>query len=211
LQLEPLARPLDRLGSHARGLAQRLGKGQVELEIGDGGLLGDPRTAAPLWNVLVHLVRNAVDHGLELPEERRAAGKHDPPRLSLSATRQGRSIVIEIADDGRGVDWQRVRELAERRHLAASCRAELVRVLFSPDLSTRSEVSATSGRGVGLAAVAEEVERLGGSIELDSELGQGCRFQVKVPAEALGVADDSPASERRPTRPPAAVGERHSA
>jgi two-component system chemotaxis sensor kinase CheA len=199
LQLEPLARPLGRLGDHARALAARLGKGALEIEVDDGGALGDARSAAALWAVLVHLVRNAIDHGLESPDERRATGKTPDPRLWLSASEADGVTRIEIRDDGRGVDWERVRALAESRNLPASSRADLVQALFTPDLSTRAEVSSTSGRGVGLAAVQAELERLGGAVRVSSEAGEGCRFVVEVPTEAFGVRPAPPESERRPS------------
>lgn len=202
LQLEPLSRPLTRLGEHARALAQRLGKGGIEVEIHDGGSLGDARAAAPLWAALVHLVRNAVDHGVESPAERAAAGKAGDARLSFRASQGGGETRIEVRDDGRGVDWERVRTLAERRGLPASSREDLTLALFAPDLSTRTEVSDTSGRGVGLDAVRAAVERLGGRIELESEPGQGCRFVVRVPTEALRMRRNPPQSERRPSVAP---------
>ncbi|MEO8183729.1 MAG: ATP-binding protein, partial [Deltaproteobacteria bacterium] len=206
LQLEPLSRPLTRLGEHARALAKRLGKGRIEVDIRDGGSLGNARTAAPLWAALVHLVRNAVDHGLEFPAERAAAGKAEEARLSFCASQgQGRTR-IEVSDDGRGVDWERVRTLAEGRGLPANSRAELTRALFAPNLSTRTEVSDTSGRGVGLDAVRAEVERLGGCIEIESEPGEGCRFVVQVPTEALRLPRCPPQSERRPSVAPGPAG-----
>jgi predicted ATPase/HPt (histidine-containing phosphotransfer) domain-containing protein len=202
LELQPLARPLLRLGEHARSLAKRLGKGQVELEIHDGGALGDARSAAPLWAALVHLVRNAVDHGFESPAERAAAGKAEGPRLWLSANQGAHETRLEICDDGRGIDWERIRVLAQSRGLPAGTREELVQVLFAPDFSTRSEVSETSGRGVGLEAVRAEVERLGGRIALESEAGAGCRFIVQVPTQVFRTPRSAPQSERRPSWAP---------
>ncbi len=205
LELQPLTRPLTRLGDHARALARRLGKGHVELEISDGGALGDARAAAPLWAALVHLVRNAVDHGLESPQQRVAAGKAEQARIQLMASQGEAETRIEIRDDGRGIDWDRVRTLAEDRGLPAGSREELTRALFAPALSTRAEVSETSGRGVGLEAVRAEIDRLGGSIDVESEPGSGCCFVVRVPTDVFRAARRPPESERRPSRAPSGV------
>jgi two-component system chemotaxis sensor kinase CheA len=145
-------------------------------------------------------VRNAVDHGLETPEERSALGKAQPATLQLRARAEAASVLIEIVDDGRGVAWDRVRQRAEQRGLPSASRADLVEALFAPELSTRDQVTAISGRGMGLSAVREEVESLGGSIRMDSETGRGCSWAVRVPAAALGVrVAEGPASDVRTT------------
>jgi two-component system, chemotaxis family, sensor kinase CheA len=200
-RLEPLARPLAHLGELALALCRRLNRGQLALRIDDGGLLGDPEKGAKLWSALVHVVRNAVDHGLETPEERSARGKPEPPNLQLRARREADSVLIEIVDDGRGVDWERVRQRAEERGLPSASRADLVEALFAPELSTRDQVTMTSGRGMGLSAVRAEVESLGGSISMASETGRGCSWVVRLDADALGVhGEPSPASDVRTTR-----------
>jgi chemotaxis protein histidine kinase CheA len=108
-------------------------------------------------------------------------------------------VLIEIVDDGRGVAWERVRRRAEERGLSSASRADLVEALFAPELSTRDEVTAISGRGMGLSAVRGEVESLGGSITMASETGRGCSWVVRVPATALGVrSTHTPANDVRP-------------
>ncbi|MEO8182483.1 MAG: AAA family ATPase [Deltaproteobacteria bacterium] len=196
-RLEPLQRPLQRLGEHARSIAERLGKAEFELEVSDAGLAADPVKGRPLWSVLVHMVRNAVDHGCETPEERSERGKPSHNRLRLAASLQDGSVVIEIADDGRGIDWARVRTLAEQRGLPSTTADDLLAALLAPDLSTRSEVSATSGRGIGLAAVEQEVTALGGTLAVQSETGSGCSWSIRVPSAALGAIADAPGSQRR--------------
>jgi predicted ATPase/serine/threonine protein kinase/GAF domain-containing protein/HPt (histidine-containing phosphotransfer) domain-containing protein len=210
-RLEPLARPLGHLGELALGLCRRLNRGQLALRIEDGGLSGEAEKGSKLWSALVHIVRNAVDHGLETAEERSALGKPQPATLELRARRETESVLIEIVDDGRGVAWERVRQRAQERGLPSASRADLVEALFAPELSTRDQVTAISGRGMGLSAVREEVESLGGSITMASETGRGCSWVVRVPAAALGVrAMGAPSSDVRSTLSVAAA-QRHMA
>jgi predicted ATPase/GAF domain-containing protein/HPt (histidine-containing phosphotransfer) domain-containing protein len=186
-ELQPLSRPLGHLGARALELSQRAFRKELAIRVDDGGLLGDTREGSKLWAALVHLVRNAVDHGIEPPEERSTLGKALPATLEFRADLDGDCAVIEIADDGRGIPWERLQARARERGLPSSSRAELIEALFAPSLSLRDDVTTMSGRGIGLDAVRREVEALGGSIELESEPGRGCRFRVRVPARALGV------------------------
>jgi GAF domain-containing protein/HPt (histidine-containing phosphotransfer) domain-containing protein/two-component sensor histidine kinase len=187
LLLEPVKPSLERLGSYARALASRLGKPEPRVEIVDSSLLIDGKRAAPLFAALVHLIRNAVDHGLESAEERAASGKEEPV-LTLCASVVDGTATIIIGDNGRGVDWERVRERARARGLGASSTGELAVALFSAEFSTRDEATSISGRGVGLAAVQAEVTRMSGRVTIESELGTGTVFRVSVPAAELGIA-----------------------
>ena len=104
--LEPTERPLARLARYARSLAQRLGKGEIEVDVDGGGVRVEPQRWKGLWSELVHVVRNAVDHGLEAPDERRATAKPPQPRAAPAhATMAGERLIIDIEDDGRGIDW----------------------------------------------------------------------------------------------------------
>jgi two-component system chemotaxis sensor kinase CheA len=189
LLLEPIKPSLERLAEHARVLASRLDKPEPRVEIVDGGLLVDAKRAAPLFAALVHLIRNAVDHGLESRPERIASHKQDAI-LSLRASLENGEARIEIQDNGRGVDWERVRERARERGLPASSNSDLAAALFSAEFSTRHTATTTSGRGVGLAAVQAEAQRLSGRVLVESELGRGTLFTVVVAADALGLAPD---------------------
>jgi predicted ATPase/HPt (histidine-containing phosphotransfer) domain-containing protein len=186
LLLEPVRPSLERLGKYACSLAARLGKTEPHLEIVDGGLFVDEKRAAPLFASLVHLVRNAIDHGLEAPAERAAAGKQHPV-LSLRASLENGEAVIAVQDDGRGVNWDRVRERARARGLPADSADDLAAALFSDEFSTRDEATSISGRGVGLAAVRAEVTRMSGRVLVESELGRGTLFRLFVAAEAFGI------------------------
>jgi two-component system chemotaxis sensor kinase CheA len=176
--LEPAERPLARLARYGRSLAQRLGKGDIHVEVDGGGVRVDPHRWKGLWSELVHVVRNAVDHGMEAADERRATSKPAQPRLLLRTTSAGGRLVIDIEDDGRGIDWDAVRAIARRKGLPYASPEELTAVLLAPDVTTRPAATLTSGRGMGLAAVAGRVRELGGEILVNSRKGQGTQFQV---------------------------------
>jgi predicted ATPase/PAS domain-containing protein len=197
LLLEPVGLSLERLGKYARALAARMGKPEPRIEIADGGLFVDGKRAAPLFASLVHLVRNAIDHGLETYAERAASGKQEAV-LSFCAGVEGDEAVISIQDDGRGVDWDRVRERAQARGLPTSSRSDLATALFSDRFSTRDEATSISGRGVGLAAVQAEVTRLSGRVLVESELARGTLFRLFVAADALGIPHRDGASSGEP-------------
>jgi two-component system chemotaxis sensor kinase CheA len=136
---------------------------------------------------LTHLVRNSVDHGIELPAERRAAGKHEEGTLLLRAFHEGGQVNIEITDDGRGINTERVKNKAVEKGLLAADRAarmsekELVNLIFLPGLSTAQKVTNISGRGVGMDVVKTNIEKIGGSIDIQNEIGKGATIRVKIP------------------------------
>lgn len=181
LRWEPVSRTLDRIGQQASALALRMGKGALDVQVDTDASRLDPERWAPLWSALVHLVRNAVDHGLEPAREREAAGKPERGRIRLSAHRISEGYRLELSDDGRGVDWARVRSLCVARGRPAATREDLVEALISTGFSTRTEVTETSGRGFGLAAVAEAVRELSGVISLESEAGRGTHWAFTFP------------------------------
>ncbi len=179
---EPIARYFERLGTHAQGLARRLGKGELSVAIGDTGKIRiDAARWAPFWAAMVHAVRNAVDHGVEPSDVRIAAGKPAQGRLALGAERSPGRLAITIADDGGGIDWTAVRAKAVRLGLPAGTQDALVAALFADGVSTRDEATELSGRGVGLAALREVVVSLGGTIDVVSRTGGGTRFVSTFP------------------------------
>jgi len=136
---------------------------------------------------LTHLVRNSVDHGIELPAERRAAGKPEEGTLLLRAFHEGGQVNIEITDDGRGINTERVKNKALEKGLLTAERAarmsekELVHLIFLPGLSTAQKVTNISGRGVGMDVVKTNIEKIGGSIDIQNESGKGATIRVKIP------------------------------
>ncbi|HYQ18829.1 MAG TPA: response regulator, partial [Polyangiaceae bacterium] len=168
----------------ARGAAQRQQK-LVDVQIATGGVQLERDVADQLWDSLLHLVQNSIDHGLEGPAER--ASKPPVATLRLSAESIGPSVVLRVEDDGRGIDAEQVRRVAvERGVLSAEAARELDDVrthelLFEHGFSTRDVASRTSGRGVGLDVVRRRVESLGGNVSIESTLGLGTRFTLAVP------------------------------
>jgi HPt (histidine-containing phosphotransfer) domain-containing protein len=181
LRWEPAERVLNRLAEHAREIAVRLGKGALEVQVDADVLRFDPDRWARLWSSLVHVVRNAVDHGIESPDERRAAGKPPCGVLRFVARRSELGYRIEIQDDGRGIDWEAIRCGCERRGYPSATRPELLQALLTPGFSTRAGVTEVSGRGIGLAVVAEVVRDLSGRLSADSDAGKGTRWSFAFP------------------------------
>lgn len=169
-----------------RDIARSLGK-DVTLDVQGGENEMDRSVLEQVHGPLVHLIRNSVDHGLELPETRVAAGKPRRGTIKLSASQRGGSILVEISDDGGGIDLTKVRASAVRKGLLTQEAAnalsdqEAVWLIFRSGFSTRTEVTDLSGRGVGLDVVRENVEKLGGLIDVETKLGQGSRFSVSLP------------------------------
>ncbi len=175
-----------RVAGQAKDLAKRLGKGGLEVEVNaDRDVRFEAERWAPFWAAFIHVLRNALDHGVELPEQRLAAGKPAQGTLRLGMLRDGEHLTIELGDDGRGVDWARVRAKAKERGLPHASEQELVSALFSDGLSTAETVSDVSGRGVGLSAVRDAVRRLSGSIQVLSKPNVGTTIRFRFPlAEA---------------------------
>ena len=157
-KLEPAERPLGRLASFARALAKRLGKGDLEVEVAGQGVRLDPDKWAGLWSQLAHVVRNAVDHGIETPAARRERRKAGGPAAAAGHVGPRRRAHRRVEDDGAGVDWESVRASAQQRGLPHATRADLTDALFASGITTRNNVTRISGRGVGLASIRNYVE-----------------------------------------------------
>jgi two-component system, chemotaxis family, sensor kinase CheA len=184
-KLEPASRRLGRVAEQARGLARRLNKGSITVDVDDNQVLLDPDVWSPFWASFVHVVRNAVDHGLEDPDTREQHGKPRRGAITLITREDGQHFVVEIRDDGRGIDWQRLRERALSLSLPAETREDLVEALFADGVSTKDEVSDTSGRGVGMGAVREECRRRGGQMTVDSVEGGGTTIAFRFPRQSV--------------------------
>ncbi|MEZ5977588.1 MAG: ATP-binding protein [Planctomycetota bacterium] len=168
----------------ARGLAQRLGKGEIDVRIAGEDLHLEREVFARFWSALVHVVRNAVDHGIEPVDVRRAAGK--PPRgtIELATHLVGDEFVVSVRDDGAGIDWEAIRAKAAELGLPSDD-ASLFDAVFADRVTSRSDVNEVSGRGIGLAASRESCASLGGRVEIRSERGRGTEFRFVFPARAM--------------------------
>jgi len=183
IRMIPMSVVFSRFPRLLRDLARQLGK-QIELvTVGDATEL-DKGLVERLSDPLTHLVRNCADHGIEPPAERIAAGKPAAGTITLAASHQGGSIVIEVRDDGRGLSRQVLLDKARERGLPApdTLRDEQVWALtFAPGFSTAAQVTEVSGRGVGLDVVQRNIAELGGSVEIESQPGQGMTLRVRLP------------------------------
>lgn len=185
-RMQPVSRVFQRFPKMARDVARQLDK-QVELTLEGAETELDRNLVEALADPLVHLVRNAIDHGIERPATRQAAGKNPIGQVLLSARQEGDSVAIEIRDDGGGMDPEKLRGKAVEKGLltpeaAARLGAEdCFQLIFLPGFSTKVEVTDISGRGVGMDVVQSKIRELSGQIQIQSELGQGSRFTIRVP------------------------------
>ena len=185
-RMQPIGHAWNSLPRIVRDLSHELGK-RIALELRGEGTELDRQVLELIKDPLTHMVRNSADHGLEDPAARRAAGKPETGRILLEACHEGGHILIRLSDDGRGLDLSRIRAkalaqgLAGEAELAAMGERELGRFIFHPGFSTAAAVTAVSGRGVGMDVVKTNVEKIGGTIELESTPGRGTRFAIRIP------------------------------
>ena len=185
-RMQPVGKVFSRFPKVARDVARSLQK-EVELELIGADTELDRNLVEALADPLVHLVRNAIDHGIEAPALREASGKPRSGHVRLSAQQEGDYVSIEVQDDGAGIDPERLREKAREKglidHEAAARLStdECLHLIFLPGFSTKSELTDISGRGVGMDVVQSRIRELSGTIQIQSELGRGSRFMIRVP------------------------------
>ncbi|GGB28257.1 hypothetical protein GCM10011380_17330 [Sphingomonas metalli] len=182
----PVAEVFDRFPRLVRDIARRLDK-QVELVMEGADTAADKTIVEALGDPLLHIVRNSLDHGIEEPATRTAAGKPAAATLRLRAWQDNDCVVIEIADDGRGIDPVRIRKAAVDKGLVTREQAdglsdqEAINLIYRPGFSTAAEISDLSGRGVGMDVVLSTVQKLGGRVSVSSQLGQGTVTRLSLP------------------------------
>ncbi len=186
VRMVPLGQVFDKLARLMRRLVRESGK-ECDFDVSGGDVELDKLIVEELSDPLMHLLRNALDHGIERPELRQAQGKLGRGRIRLRARQQGNHVSIEVGDDGAGMDEARIRQVAVQRGLVSADdtddmeRRELLNLVFLPGFSTRTDVSELSGRGVGLDVVKTNLQRLSGLIDIDSRKGVGTSFVLTLP------------------------------
>jgi len=184
-KLEHTNARLERVAEQARSIAKRLNKTDVSVEIEGSDLLLEPAHWASFWASFVHVIRNAIDHGIEPVEERAEAGKDGGGLIHLETRQEGEEFVIALNDNGRGIDWARVAHKAQSLGLPAANQNDLVEALFAEGMSTKQEVSEYSGRGVGMGAVRQECKSRHGQVQVRSETGNGTTVEFRFPASEM--------------------------
>ncbi len=180
-KLEPVHNRFGSLRQQAERLAKRMGKSEITVKILPNNIRVDKEHWAPFWSSLIHVIRNAIDHGLETSEERISQGKSPAGTLELHANVMHNELLIGIKDDGRGINWDAVAQKAALKNLPNATHVDLVQALFSDGISTKDVVTDISGRGVGMGAVLHACQQLGGSVEVLSQAQQGTEFIFRFP------------------------------
>jgi two-component system, chemotaxis family, sensor kinase CheA len=185
-RMQPIGNAWAKMPRLVRDLSVDLNK-KIDIDMKGADTELDRQVLELIKDPLTHMVRNSADHGIEIPSVRAAAGKPEIGRITLNAYHEGGQIVIEISDDGRGLNIERLREKAVQSGLVSVAEAELMsdahvqKFIFHPGLSTAETVTSISGRGVGMDVVKSNIEKIGGTIEVSSVIGRGTRFAIKIP------------------------------
>lgn len=186
IRMIPISQIVNRFPRMVRDLSRQAGK-EVRIELYGTETELDKTVIDILADPLIHILRNAIDHGIELPEERQQTGKPPQGQITLSASHQGNQVVIEVRDDGRGIDLDQVKQTAIEQQITTLQEAQTLSekeaacLIFHPGFSTVKTVSNLSGRGVGLHIVKHYLEKLNGAVELETTPGQGSRFVIRLP------------------------------
>jgi two-component system chemotaxis sensor kinase CheA len=185
-RMQPVSNVFSKMPRMVRDLSQSLGR-RVRLHMEGQDTELDKSLLEAIKDPLTHAVRNSLDHGIELPEARQAAGKDPEGMLKLRASQEGSHVVIEVSDDGAGIAVEKIRQKAIERGLITPQRAahlaerELLQLIFVPGFSTAAAVTNVSGRGVGMDVVRTNVEKIGGKVEIDSRAGKGTTLRMRIP------------------------------
>jgi len=192
-RMQPIGNAWQKLPRIVRDLSNELGK-QIELEMQGAETELDRQVLDLIKDPLTHMVRNSADHGLESADERRAAGKPEQGRIRLSAYHEGGHIIIQVADDGRGLDTDRIKAKAIAQGLVSEAdvekmsEAQIQKFIFAPGFSTAAKITSVSGRGVGMDVVRNNIDQIGGTIDVKSVAGVGVSFTIKIPLTLAIVA-----------------------
>ena len=212
-RMQPIGNAWQKLPRIVRDLSGELGK-QIELEMHGADTELDRQVLDLIKDPLTHMVRNSADHGLETPAERLAAGKGEQGTIRLSAYHEGGHIIICIADNGRGLNTERIKAKAVQNGLVTEAElekmseAQIHKFIFAPGFSTAAAVTSVSGRGVGMDVVRTNIDQIGGTIDIKSVAGEGSSVTIKIPLTLGHRLGPDRGSRRRPLCHPAIVGRR---
>lgn len=190
IQLQKFGDLFQRFPRPIRDLAQKQGK-QVKVLLEGTDIMMDNMIIDSLFTPLIHLIRNSIDHGIETPDIRTSSGKSEKALIKLSATQSEDSVMIRFSDDGAGIDTKKIKETLLHKKLLlpdeinSLTEQQLIQQLFQFGFSTKTTVDHLSGRGIGLDVVKATVEKLGGSILVESEIGKGTIFTIKIPSSLI--------------------------
>ena len=220
MRMFPVAYIFDRFPRTVRDLSMKTGK-EVDFEVSGKEIELDRLVLDEINDAVMHLLRNAVDHGIEKPGEREKAGKKDTGKVILSARREGNYVVISVEDDGRGLDIEKIKKIAVERKIITSEEASRMRdgdvyeLLGAPGLSTTKKITDVSGRGVGFDVVKSKIKSLGGSVRISTEKGRGTNVELRLPLTTaiiqsllVGVEEEKYAIPLDSVREIVAVGEK---
>ncbi len=182
-RFEPAGKRLERIEQQIKGIADRMGKSHVTVQLEPNDLRFNSEHFAPFWSAFVHVVRNTVDHGVDDREERRRLGKPDKSVIKVETAIEGDRFIVSVQDDGPGVDWERLKAKAAELGIATPATMRSAELLCLSGLSSKDTVTELSGRGVGMTALADACEPLHGTIEVESERGVGTRITFSFPKE----------------------------
>ncbi len=185
-RMQPIKKVLGKFPRMVRDLSRKMGK-SLRLELAGEETELDKSVIEEIGDPLVHIIRNSIDHGIEMPDDRVAQGKDPEGVVRISAYQEGNSIVIEISDDGRGIDPEKIRRKAVEKGIITEADAmrltdsEAVNIIFMPGFSTAEKVTDVSGRGVGMDVVRTNINKINGSVEIATQKGVGSTFTIRLP------------------------------
>ena len=185
-RMQPIKKVLGKFPRMVRDLSRKMGK-SIRLELSGEETELDKSVIEEIGDPLVHIIRNSIDHGIEMPDDRIAQGKDSEGVVRISAYQEGNSIVIEISDDGRGIDAEKIRRKAVEKGIITEADAmrltdsEAVNIIFMPGFSTAEKVTDVSGRGVGMDVVRTNINKINGSVEISTQKGAGSTFTIRLP------------------------------
>jgi len=186
VRMVPVSQIFDRFPRLVRDLSMKKGK-KIELLMEGRSIEVDRTVLDEIGEPLIHLLRNSIDHGIESPDNRRSSGKIETGKITLLAQRNGNQVIIEVMDDGAGIDPEKIKESALKKGFATSLELEkmskdqLINLIFLPGFSTAKVVTDTSGRGVGMDVVKTKISALGGTVQIESQVSQGTKTTIKLP------------------------------